>query len=329
MRDNRILDDAGRGIGATAGDGTRTASEVPADPDAEPNRERRAALRAVADLPHDEGPFWMFDLSGDPETVKDAIRRYGARFIRRTHDPGVARRTFNHLAGYMGGHPGKAGSCIPPNDGSHGGAYLAFRADAAASTYYHEMLHLVANAHGYTSDAEATASALDEYDRDRDQFVAVNPASEAADRLRLRRHREWETGRAVPAEVERLMRAANDAWQRIVRTGRRDPDALDDVLPKPTSAISRYYAVNAEETLAAFQELFQSETPRQPPNWFFAHPDLTRAYTAVFDPAPRMRQVANSLHREYPRSSPWEELPYPNDGMDDSVLGTRERTRER
>lgn len=285
---------------------------------------RTAAYRAVVELPYDEGPYWMFELSGDPDDVKAELVRHARRLIRRTRDPSVALRTFGHLAGYMGGHPGRAGSCIPPSDGEYGGAYVAVRADAVPSTYFHEMLHLTANAHGYASDPTTTVAVIEAYDRDRDRLDFDSIDGDRTALLRLRPHAEWETGRDVPASVDRLVQAANDAWDRIRRVGARG-GTLDDVLPKPESTISRYYAVSAEETLAAFQEVFQAEEPRQPPNWFFEHPELSRAYASLFDLSPTMRQVANYLHREHSRVSPWETLPYPNTTVSADVIDTWER----
>lgn len=184
-------------------------------------------------------------------------------------------------------------------------------------TFHHEVGHGVHQSQGYF-----TASQPD-YDLETNELPAVdleNPDGEFLVEY-------ISVSDQGSADISSLVDEVNDVFAgvHLVANGVDDwPDyiAHEQYLPRPADGHYNYYASNAAEYFAAFHETFQAEFPDQPATWFFKDRlhDLTREYTAVFDPSEEMQQIANTLHDRHSEISPWESQPFPDAGVDDDVV---------
>jgi hypothetical protein len=183
----------------------------------------------------------------------------------------------------------------------------SFEVEAARreSTFHHEFGHAIADAHGFGVSADAAREGDVRYNPNEENFVEIDLDRDDISEFKLTQLEDED----APEEVEQLIDATNQAWERMQETAAENPGQLDDVVVR-----DNYGSISAHETLAQMHETMQ--TDRLPTtghaNFFDEHPELTRSYVEVVEPAPRMKDLLSHLHKDRgEENSPFDEDPYP------------------
>ena len=260
-------------------------------------QEDEAVKSAIADM----------DIDAEDEALGErATEKYEKNAIQNADnlkDPEVAKEMFDNIGelfvnDFRTGLNFSAGKTTDQ-------ASFEIQAARRDETFQHEFGHAIADAYGFGVSTDAAREGDLSYDSDEDNFVEIDLGRNDVDEFRLTQLEDKD----APEEVENLIEATNQAWEKMQRTA-AEGGSVDDVVVR-----DNYGSISAHETLAQMHETMQ--TDRLPTtghaNFFDEHPELTRAYVDVADPADRMKDLLSHLHEDRgAENSPFDENPYPD-----------------
>lgn len=191
-------------------------------------------------------------------------------------------------------------------------AELLLAPSADESTVAHELGHLLNEAYHLTVGPDVRPT-IERFKAD--EFPRCEPGTERHHRLV-----SLDATMRRPKAIERLRAAVGDAWQSMQDAHEAPDESVAMYEFEPFYGPDHYAALHSEETFAHFNEQLQRDDLLQPANWWYRHPELTRAYVDVWDPAPKKRALMHFLHEQDPAASPFESNPYPDATPDEKEM---------
>jgi len=247
------------------------------------------------------------DIDAVDETTREtALKKYERTAIDnadRIKDPDVAIQTFDNI-GEMFVNDFRTGINFSAGKENVDQASFEIQASARDSTFHHEFGHAIADAYGYGVSPDAAREGDLKYDSNEDNFVDIDLDRDDVDEFKLTKLEDGE----APEEVENLIEATNEAWEKMQQTSSEGGDVSDVVVR------DNYGSISAHETLAQMHETMQTDVlpTSGHANFFDEHPNLTKAYVEVAEPAPRMKDLLTHLHNDRgEENSPFDSDPYP------------------
>ena len=247
------------------------------------------------------------DIDAVDETTREtALKKYertATDNADRIKDPDVAIQTFDNI-GEMFVNDFRTGINFSTGKENVDQASFEIQASARDSTFHHEFGHAIADAYGYGVSPDAAREGDLKYDSNEDNFVDIDLDRDDVDEFKLTKLEDGE----APEEVENLIEATNEAWEKMQQTSSEGGDVSDVVVR------DNYGSISAHETLAQMHETMQTDVlpTSGHANFFDEHPNLTKAYVEVAEPAPRMKDLLSHLHNDRgEENSPFDSDPYP------------------